>query len=59
MAGLATPMALRVAVTLGLPDRLLGAGASVDDLATELDVEPVALDLLLGHQAGTGGGGLF
>jgi 2,7-dihydroxy-5-methyl-1-naphthoate 7-O-methyltransferase len=49
MAGLATPMALRVAVTLDLPDRLLGAGTSVDELATELDVEPVALDLLLGH----------
>jgi len=51
MAGLATPMALRVAVTLGLPDRLLGAGASVDELATELDVAPVALELLLGHLA--------
>jgi hypothetical protein len=49
MAGLATPMALRVAVTLGLPDRLLGEGAAVAQLAVELTVSPVALDLLLGH----------
>lgn len=49
MAGLATPMALRVAVTLGLPDRLLGDGSSVEDLAAELDVAPVALGLLLDH----------
>nr|WP_243859184.1 methyltransferase [Amycolatopsis arida] len=42
-------MALRVAVTLGLPDRLLGGGAAADRLAVELDVSPVALDLLLGH----------
>lgn len=49
MAGLATPMALRVAVTLGLPDRLLGDGAATDRLAVALDLSPVALDLLLGH----------
>ncbi|MFX0580601.1 methyltransferase [Nocardia nepalensis] len=49
MAGLATPMALRVAVTLGLPDRLLADGACVDELALELTVAPVALDLLLCH----------
>ncbi len=49
MAGLATPMALRVAVTLGLPDRLLGDGAAADQLAVELDASPVALDLLLAH----------
>lgn len=49
MAGLATPMALRVAVTLGLPDRLVGDGSTVDQLAAELNVAPVALDLLLGH----------
>jgi hypothetical protein len=49
MAGLATPMALRVAVTLGLPDRLRGDGADADQLAAELDVSPVALDLLLRH----------
>lgn len=47
MAGLATPMALRVAVTLGLPDRLAGDGARADELAVELGVAPVPLDLLL------------
>ncbi|OXM44912.1 methyltransferase [Amycolatopsis alba] len=49
LAGLATPMALRVAVTLGLPDRLTGDGASAADLAAELGQSPLALDLLLGH----------
>ncbi|MCT2582571.1 methyltransferase [Actinophytocola gossypii] len=49
MAALATPMALRVAVTLNLPDRLRGPGAPVEDLAPELDADPVALDLLLAH----------
>ncbi|MGW4742870.1 methyltransferase [Nocardia xishanensis] len=49
MASLATPMALRVAVTLGLPDRLVGNGAEAAQLAVELNVSPVALDLLLGH----------
>ncbi|SDM68377.1 O-methyltransferase [Allokutzneria albata] len=49
MAGLATPMALRVAVTLGLPDRLIADSASADQLAAELDLSPVALELLLGH----------
>jgi hypothetical protein len=49
MAGLATPMALRVAVTLGLPDRLHGESATTDQLAVELDLSPVALDLLLAH----------
>ncbi|MEU4765114.1 methyltransferase [Actinosynnema sp. NPDC023794] len=42
-------MALRVAVTLGLPDRLLGDDSPADDLAVELDVDPVALELLLAH----------
>ena len=49
MASLATPMTLRVAVTLGLPDRLLGNGASVNPLAAELNVSSAALDRLLGH----------
>lgn len=49
LAGLATPMALRIAVTLGLPDRLLGEGAAASQLAVELNVSPVALDLLLRH----------
>jgi SAM-dependent methyltransferase len=54
MAGLATPMALRVAVTLGLPDRLLDDGAAAAELAVELGVDPVALDLLLDHLATLG-----
>jgi hypothetical protein len=49
MAGLATPMTLRVAVTLGLPDRLLGNGASPEQLAAQLDVCSVALDRLISH----------
>ena len=49
MAGLATPMALRVAVTLGLPDRLRREPATAAQVATELDVSPMALGLLLGH----------
>jgi 2,7-dihydroxy-5-methyl-1-naphthoate 7-O-methyltransferase len=49
IAGLATPMAVRVAVTLGLPDRLRGDGAAADQLAVELGVSPVALEVLLGH----------
>ena len=48
MAALATPMALRVAVTLGLPDRLR-EGAALDRLAADLNASPVALDLLLNH----------
>jgi len=49
-AGLATPMTLRVAVTLGLPDRLRDAdGGTAEQLAVELNQSPVALDLLLNH----------
>lgn len=54
LGGLATPMALRVAVTLGLPDRLLGEGAATQQVAAELNVSPVALELLLGHLASLG-----
>jgi hypothetical protein len=50
MSGLVTPMALRVAVTLGLPDRLRTV-AEVTGLAAELGVNPMALELLLGHLA--------
>jgi hypothetical protein len=49
MASLATPMAMRVAVTLGLPDRLRGSGADPAELADDLGVAPVPLGLLLGH----------
>ncbi|WP_228540068.1 methyltransferase [Nocardia sp. XZ_19_385] len=49
LAGLATPMALRVAVTLGLPDRLRGDGVAVERVATELEVSVVGLELLVGH----------
>ena len=41
-------MALRVAVTLGLPDRLLAA-ATAEQLGVELTQSPVALNLLLNH----------
>ncbi|WP_033429701.1 methyltransferase [Saccharothrix syringae] len=54
LADLATPMALRVAVTLGLPDRLRHDGVPTGELAAELDVDPVALDLLLDHLATLG-----
>ncbi|WP_285742514.1 methyltransferase [Lentzea sp. NBRC 105346] len=54
MAGLATPMSLRVAVTLRLPDRLLDSDATADELAAELDLNPGALDLLLAHLATLG-----
>jgi hypothetical protein len=40
---------LRVAVTLGLPDRLRERAATTGELAAELTVSPVALDLLLRH----------
>ncbi|MEV4147976.1 methyltransferase [Amycolatopsis sp. NPDC049691] len=49
MASLATPMALRVAVTLGLPDRLRDSDTAVDRLAEDLGVAPIPLDLLLAH----------
>lgn len=49
MSGLVTPMALRVAVTLGLPDRLGDSPATAAELAPELEVDPLALDLLLAH----------
>ncbi|MFI6094275.1 methyltransferase [Lentzea sp. NPDC051213] len=49
MSGLITPMALRVAVTLGLPDRLRDQPATAHSLAPDLKVDPLALDLLLAH----------
>jgi hypothetical protein len=54
LAGLATPMAIRVAVTLGLPDRLRGAALPVREPADELAVDTVALELLLEHPEAIG-----
>ena len=54
LAGLATPMAIRVAVTLGLPDRLRGAALPVRELADEPAVDTVALGLLLEHREAIG-----
>ena len=54
MAGLATPMTLRVAVTFGLPDRLLDNEATADELAEELDLNPGALGLVLEHLTSVG-----
>jgi hypothetical protein len=51
LADLTTPMALRVAVTLGIPARLRGDGDTVENLARELAVSPVGLQLLLAHLA--------
>lgn len=53
-ASLATPMTLRVAVTLELPDRLRGGGTSAELLAAELGVPQVALELLLNHLVALG-----
>ncbi len=49
MAGLATPMALRVAATLRLPDLIGGHGATAADLAAWTRTSPVALTRLLDH----------
>jgi hypothetical protein len=54
MSGLVTPMVLRVAVTLGLPDRLHDQPAATHELAPGLEVDPLALDLLLAHLATLG-----
>jgi hypothetical protein len=49
MAGLATPMALRVAVTLRLADRLSGEGADAADLAVQTGTDRAAMVRLLDH----------
>ena len=48
LAGLGTPMALRVAVTLGLPDRLR-RNATAAQVADELGLASLPLGLLLDH----------
>jgi hypothetical protein len=47
-------MALRVAVTLRLPERLLGDGASINELAVELNVASGRARSPLGHLATLG-----
>ena len=54
LAGLATPMALRVAATLGLVDRTGAAGATAERLASETGTEASALRRLLDHLATIG-----
>ena len=49
MSDLVTPMTLRVAVTLGLPERLADEPATARALAPELGVDPLTLDLLLAN----------
>lgn len=51
---LITPMAIRVAATLGLSDHMAAGAATVDTLAHQADVDPVALDRLLGHLVNAG-----
>ena len=54
LAELTTPMTLRVAVTLGLPDKLTGDGATVDQVSAELDLAPIGVELVLNHLATLG-----
>jgi 2,7-dihydroxy-5-methyl-1-naphthoate 7-O-methyltransferase len=51
---LVTPMALRVAVTLRLPDLVGADGADVPDLAARAGADPDALARLLRHLVGRG-----
>ncbi|MCT9079667.1 methyltransferase [Streptomyces fulvoviolaceus] len=51
---LITPMAIRVAATLGLSDHMAAGAVSVESLAREADVNPVALGRLLGHLVNAG-----
>lgn len=48
-ASLATPMAIRVAVTLNIPARLTSNPTTATDLAQELNQNPTALTILLNH----------
>ncbi|WP_436762919.1 methyltransferase [Streptosporangium sp. V21-05] len=51
---LVTPMALRVAVTLRLPDLVDEDGSDIDDLAARTGSDPDALGRLLRHLVGRG-----
>lgn len=54
LADLATPMAIRVAATLGLVERAGSAGASVEQLASETGTSALALRRLLDHLVAVG-----
>lgn len=54
MAGLATPMAIRVAATLDLAEHAEGTGATVEYLAHETGTAPAALRCLLDHLVAVG-----
>lgn len=54
LADLATPMAIRVAATLGLVERTGAAGASVERLASETGTSVLALRRLLDHLVAVG-----
>jgi hypothetical protein len=54
LAGLATPMSIRVAATLGLADRTGSSGATAEHLAAETGTSAPALSRLLDHLVGVG-----
>jgi hypothetical protein len=54
MAGLATPMSIRVAATLSLAERAGDAGATAEQLAAETGTETMALRRLLDHLVAIG-----
>jgi hypothetical protein len=54
MADLATPMAIRVAATLGLVERAGSAGASAEHLAAQTGTRAPALECLLDHLVAVG-----
>ncbi|MFJ7292948.1 methyltransferase [Streptomyces collinus] len=51
---LITPMAIRVAATLGLSDHMAAGAVTVETLAREADVDAIALGRLLGHLVNAG-----
>ncbi len=54
MAGLATPMAIRVAATLSLAEHAGDTGATAEQLATETGASAPALECLLDHLVAVG-----
>lgn len=53
-ADLVTPMAIRVAATLRIADRIHGGDRDLPALAEATETDPYALELLLGHLVETG-----